>query len=310
MPKPTALRFRSVREAIAWLANPPPEQYRFMRQIKTEIVHYKSFQRPPGLRAHYEDGARRFRRAALQANLLAFELECEYAGHQQDGLPVDEVKIAALAKKLLPLARQCHRWGAGKQGGVDLDGMLNAVNVLGPIGAPPPDSPPEMAWRYQIPNRVRGLTRSDVLSVSTAKGNEVPDWWVSDASRMRTEAINLRRVSFMFDHWAAGERKPKGGRPRDGNDSFLLQFARMVNLSRSTVAFLMAASLVLPSNILRTAVPKGLLNLQKEARDGAYTLTEAETIFLGRLHAHWVERLTAAAKAERRWKQNTAKTAS
>jgi hypothetical protein len=256
MPKTTALRFRTVEEAVAWLANPPPEQVKFQRQVTTAIAYYRSSRQPHGLRADYEDGARRFKQAALQANLLAFELECEYLRCRHHGSAVDEAKIGGLANKLLPLVRQCHRWSPSNERGADLDSLLNAVDVLGPIAAPPPGATKRL-WRYNIANRARGLNRSEVLVVSTSKGTEVPDWWVSDAGRMKTEAINLRRVSFMFDHWAAGERKPKGGRPRDGDDSFLLLFARKENLSLSAVAFLMAASLVLPSHIPRAAVPQG-----------------------------------------------------
>lgn len=310
MPKPTALRFRSVKEAIIWLANPPPEQYRFMRQVASAILYYKNSRRPEGLRAHYEDGARRFKRAAFHANLLAFELECDYARHRQDRLPIDEAKATALAKKLLPLARRCHRWGAGRHGGIDLDGMLNGVSVLGPIGPPPPNSPPEIAWRYQIPNRVRGLTRSEALLVSTENADEIPPWWLSDASRMRTEAVNLRLASFVFDESATFERKAKGGRPRAGEDSFLLLFGRKEKLSLSTMAFLLTASLVLPAKGRLAAIPKGLPNLRRIARGGPYSLTEAESAFLERIFAHWLERLTAAAKAERRRNRNTRKAAS
>jgi hypothetical protein len=308
MPKRSALRIHDVQKAIDWATNPPPEQAHMRLGLDAALISF-SFSRPNyGLREAYAEGARLFEKAATKANELAFELEAQYLKIRENSLSIDEAWLDELAVRLLVLAQACHRWAPDASAGLYLENYLAGIPQLDADGIPVWSDKEEFkglngydlyAARMVTASKHRGISRTDLLPVPQGKDARVPTWWVSDPKRMRTAALNLRRVSFKFQVFANQTRRSGGGRPQDGDRIQLIRSAQALGISIPALSFLMAAFVVKPSWHSNTPIPESLWPMRHGGRP-AGILSKAERIWLETSQQEWFKRLNEASREKRR----------
>ena len=306
MPKKAALKFRNVLEAVEWVTSPPPEQAHMHRGFQAALIRFTLTRADPKIRESYVEGARLFEKAAGKANALAFELEAQYLKIRDENAILDKKRVDALARALLIDAQACHRWTLDGAAGAHFDTYLSIISRLedGTVTPVPVSSQVEVITGVpecksnEARNR-RGLSRDDVLTVPP--GNNIPllTWWTADPKRIRTVALNMRRLSFKLQSLAKDKSHPGGGRPRDGDRIELIDSARELGINVPAVSFLMSAFAVeLPSHFNRP-VPKELRPMRHGGRP-AGPLSKLERAWLEDSQQKWFSRLKEAPRDQRR----------
>lgn len=296
MPKKSVLRFHDVQEAIDWAKNTPANQVDIRSGFGIAFVHFTLSRPSYHIREACLEGVHLFEKAAARASELSFELEVYYVRRRESTMPPDHTRIEELAQELVRLSQKCHAWGPEDPTGITLDAILQMIPSLDHQNESTKSGDGQQPTAASTPNK---LSRDDLLPVPPGRGVTFPDHWLSDPQRMRTTAINLRRVSSRLQAYADHHRRRNGGRPQDGDAVRLIAEVRSFGVSLPALSFLMAAHLVQPSRRSGTAIPPGLQAMWRGERP-AGPLSKVERAWLETCQEKWLARLREAAKEQRK----------